>query len=162
VVRLVRDEFDLVLLGNWDAWLLAAAVALPEGSEPLTSRELLFLAGLKPRGRRHGVDCWHAAPSNALMMFFEYGNAPTELFALPDATLGLVGHTHRPIAYARDAAEAFAVKPVRHEPVFLDRDLWPFIEPGAVAGEDPTTGSWCLGLDLDEPSLHWLHVSAER
>lgn len=153
VVKLAR-QFELCLLGNHDAWMLAGR-GWPEDAFKLRGREALWLSSLAPRGQRHGIRCWHGTPSEPLLGFFDTRAAAQELFDLEPGELGLVGHTHLPIAYARERGRIFEINAEPTKTVFLDPAWAVVANPGAVGGADEGREPWWLELDLAERSLRW-------
>jgi predicted phosphodiesterase len=156
VIQLAR-QFDLVLAGNHDAWLLAGR-AWPEARSKLTRRDLLWLSSLSPARERHDVKCWHGTPSGPLLDFLDDLAAPRELFGLAPGTLGLIGHTHIPHVYFREQSRVWGQRPLPEQS--LTRQLcWVVLaNPGAVAGSEEDTAPWWLELDLDLRSLCWHRI----
>jgi predicted phosphodiesterase len=153
VVTLAR-ELDLCLMGNHDAWMLAGRW-WPDDARKLRGSDAAWLASLRPSAGRYGVRCWHGTPSQPLLDFLDARAAPNELFALAPGTLGLVGHTHVPIAYLRERLRVWDIAPTPETTVFLDPAWIVIANPGAVAGSEFDPAAWWLELDLEEGWLRW-------
>src|SRR3954467_9046683 len=114
VVAMVRSYCTVALAGNHDYAVTGAvdpavfgAPSSPHHRSLELAREALedsgdldWLRSRKPAARRHGVQCWHASPRNAVWEFVTDANAEACLHRQRDA-LGLIGHTHVPGAWQR-------------------------------------------------------------
>lgn len=150
---------DLCLAGNHDAWVLAGR-AWPEERGLIWGADAVWLSSLAPSAERHGLCCWHGSPSDPLLGFFDDRSAAIELPDLPQGTLGLVGHTHIPMAYALSDGRVFEVEPDPGTVVHPGTEAVVVANPGAVGPRpgDPA-GRWWLEVDVDDRTLLWHHVS---
>lgn len=156
VVDLARQHFDLCLMGNHDAMMLDGQW-WPEDAVRLRGRDAVWIASLSPQAERHGVRCWHGAPSQPLFAFFDGRTAAEELLDLTPGTVGLVGHTHEPIVYVRERGRFFEIPAEAGKTVFLSPGWTVVANPGAVSGSDSDPSAWWLelALDLEERWLRW-------
>jgi hypothetical protein len=178
---MVRSYCTVALAGNHDYAVTGEMDAATSGlRSPLERRslelarealkdsgDLEWLRKRKPAARRHGVQCWHASPRDAVREYVGDANAQACLQRQRDP-IGLVGHTHVPVAWrlTRDArAERIAVHVDR--PLELGDSLW-LLNPGAVGAPAPSTadwrealvahahhGAWWLELDVDARIATW-------
>jgi predicted phosphodiesterase len=181
VVAMVRAYCTVALAGNHDYAVTGAGDptvfdapssthrrSLELAREALTeSGDLDWLRSRKPAARRHGVQCWHASPRNAVREFVTDANAEACLQRQRER-IGLIGHTHVPAAWRHTPdgrAERIALRVDR--PIGLGDDRW-LLNPGAVGAPAPSNadwseafvahaggGAWWLELDLDTPTATW-------
>lgn len=158
---LVRERADPVLIGNHDLVALGSEeVALaefnPEAAEAslwtakqLSEQSRAFLEALEPTAARDGVELFHGSPRDPVWEYVLTELVAAESFALTEAPLVLVGHTHVATALRWDSARLEGgVAPEEFE-AELDRGRW-LLNPGSVGQPrdgDPRA-AWLL-LDFD-------------
>ena len=161
----------MALLGNHDYGATGAAEPArfgPLGSpavrsieharERLSDDALEWMRSRKPAARRHGVQCWHGGPRNAVHQYVGASNAADALKA-QRAGLGLVGHTHVAAAWRQTPRGVRAAGVRVGEPLKLGDDKW-LLNPGAVgAPVSPTRGWW---NDLAADGAFWLLLDLQR
>lgn len=152
-------EFDLVIGGDHDAWMLAGR-AWPKERAALGRRRLAWLADRAPTGRRHGVDCWHASPSDPINEFLNLHVAARELPRRVPRSIGLVGHTHEPVMFWSDGHAGRGAVPEPGRPYLLGDANAVFADPGTVCGNDVDPASWWRDLDTVRRALTWHRVSS--
>jgi predicted phosphodiesterase len=177
VAALVRSYCALALAGNHD-YAATGSVdparfggpesigrrSLEEAAAALrASGDLDWLCRLRPAARRHGVQCWHGSPRNAVWEFVDAANAEACLH-LQRGAIGLVGHTHVPAAW--QALRGGGVRGVRireGRPVDVSAAKW-MLNPGVVGAVSSVSaarrhaGAWWLELDLEERLATWQRV----
>jgi predicted phosphodiesterase len=180
-VGLVRAYCTVALAGNHDYGVTrsvdpalfgppgsAAARSLELAARQIASEDLGWLASRKPAARRHGLQCWHASPRHPVWDFVTAANA-AECLQRQRERLGIVGHTHAPVAWLTDpGGGARAVRVRVDQPLPLTDRKW-LLNPGAVGAPTPPVrgdwwaamdaharaGAWWLELDLTERVAIW-------
>ncbi len=165
---LVRERASLCLAGNHDLGVIGtievALFAGEAGAVVRWTRDALsddahgFLSGLQPAGRADGVELYHASARNPV---WEYVLGPEQAlasFAVTEAPLVLVGHSHFPLALRLDGTRVLGGSaPAGHE-VDLAEGRW-LLNPGSVGQPrdgDPRA-AWLL-LDTGSHSASFRRV----
>lgn len=160
VVDLVRERSTLVLAGNHDRWVTGALpldmLALPrQRSElewqrtQLSAEQLEWLTGLPSHARRGDVELWHASAEDPVTGWISSEADATVQLARQQSSIGLVGHTHRPmIARLQEQGGIhFNRQPHREDLTGPGRAV---LNPGAVTGAH----RW-LEVDIDARLATW-------
>jgi predicted phosphodiesterase len=150
VVALTRKRCVVAMIGNHDYGATGSvepsrlgathARSLELARERLSEDDLAWMRSRRPAARRHGVQCWHGGPRNAVWEFVGPSNAAACL-ALQKAPVGLVAHTHVAAAWG---ARRMTVVP--DEPLDLSDGKW-LLNPGAVGAPAPSRLGWWAALD---------------
>jgi diadenosine tetraphosphatase ApaH/serine/threonine PP2A family protein phosphatase len=156
---LIRERADPVLIGNHDLVALGSEeVALaefnPEAAEAslwtakqLSEESRAFLEALEPTAARDGVQLFHGSPRDPVWEYVLTELVAAESFALTEAPLVLVGHTHVATALRLDDARLEGgVAPEGFE-AELDRGRW-LLNPGSV-GQPRDGNPQAAFLELD-------------
>lgn len=159
VVDLVREHSALALAGNHDRWvtwqLPLDMLPLPRQRAELewqrtqlSAEQLQWLAGLSSTVRRDNVELWHGSAEDPVTGWISSeANAAAHL-ARQGASIGLVGHTHRPMmARLQQAHVYWNQQPERENLSPAGRSV---LNPGAVIA----TCRW-LELDLSGQVAVW-------
>lgn len=168
---LVRERCDLVLIGNHDLVALGSAeVALEEfnpeaaeasrwTSEQLSEESRRFLEGLEPTAAVEGAQLFHGSPRDPVWEYVLTEFVALEAFALTEAPLVLVGHTHVATALLFDGKTLKGgVAPASLE-VHLDDGRW-LLNPGSVGQpRDGNPDAAFLELDLDANRARFRRVA---
>jgi predicted phosphodiesterase len=160
-VELARAHVAVCLAGNHDlaaighvpvaAFTRGAGLSLQWTREVMRSDNLDFLAGLRPQGREGPVDLFHASPRDPVWEYVLSSLLAELCLDEQPQRVGLIGHSHVALAFARDDGELATGEP-RREGTELDlaSGEW-LVNPGSVG--QPRDGdrraAWLL-LDLDE------------
>lgn len=159
VVDLVRERSSLVLAGNHDRWVTGPLpldmLSLPrQRSElawqrtQLSTEQLEWLSDLRTHARRGDIELWHASAEDPVTGWISSEADATVHLALQRSSIGLVGHTHRPmIARLREQGISWNQQPHREELRGPGRAV---LNPGAV-----TAGHRWLELDIDARLATW-------
>src|SRR5947209_13774786 len=117
VVDLVRDRCALALAGNHDRWVTGqlSLSMLPRPSQRaqlqwqhrvLSNEQLAWLAALPAQSRAHDIELWHGSVHYPITGWITgWISSPLDAadhLARQEASIGLVGHTHRPTADRRE------------------------------------------------------------
>lgn len=159
VVKVVRERCALVLAGNHDRWVTGALpldmLPLPRQRAELQwqrtqlSAELLaWLAGLPDHERRDDIELWHGSAEDPITGWISTEADAAGHLARQQTSIGLVGHTHRPLIARLDgSAVSHDERPAREHLTGRDRAV---LNPGAVTA----TRRW-LELDLNTRLATW-------
>jgi hypothetical protein len=130
--------------------------------ERLSAAAVEWMRSRKPAARRHGVQCWHGGPRNAVHEYVGASNAGACL-KVQRAEIGLVGHTHVAAAWQQTGGGARAVKIRPGEPLDVSTGKW-LLNPGAVGAPAPSRLSrWWDVLDAQAADgAFWLLLDLER
>jgi hypothetical protein len=129
--------------------------------ERLSTADVEWMRSRKPAARRHGAQCWHGSPRNAVHEYVGSSNAAACL-AVQRAALGLVAHTHVPAAWQATPSGARQVKISPGEPLDLATGKW-LLNPGAVGAPVPSRLGWWDGLDHQAADgAFWLLLDLEE
>lgn len=168
VIRLVRSLCRVALAGNHDYGATGSVSptafgtpgspgcrSLELAAEALAaSGDLDWLRTRKPAARRHGVQCWHASPRNPVREYVTPANAEACL-RRQRAPLGLVGHTHEPVAWrARRGGGVDRVDVEVDRPLAVSGGTW-LLNPGAVGAPFPVRGGWWAALEAHAHDGAW-------
>jgi predicted phosphodiesterase len=179
VVARTRERCAVALLGNHDYGATgsvdparlgapgsAGVRSIELARERLGDAAIAWLRSRRPAARRHGVQCWHGGPRNAVWEYVGASNAAGCL-AAQRAAIGLVGHTHVPAAWRQTQRGAERARMRPGVPLDLTTGKW-LLNPGAVGAPVPARVPWwdalevqaaegaCwLLLDLDERTATW-------
>jgi diadenosine tetraphosphatase ApaH/serine/threonine PP2A family protein phosphatase len=150
----VRERTELCLAGNHDLAVLGSldladfspdAAAAARWSAPvLTAETRAFLEPLPSLARRDAVQLYHASPRDPVWDYVLTVEGVADAFALTDAPLVLVGHTHVPLAVTIDDGRVVGGLAPDGAEVELD-GRW-LLNPGSVGqprDEDPRA-AWVL------------------
>jgi predicted phosphodiesterase len=168
---LVRERADPVLIGNHDLVALSSEeVALaefnPEAAEAslwtanqLSDESRAFLEALEPTAERDGVQLFHGSPRDPVWEYVLTDVVAAESFALTEAPLLLVGHTHVATAlWLEDGRLQGGVAPDGFE-AELDRGRW-LLNPGSVGQpRDGNPEAAYLMLDLEAKRARFRRVA---
>lgn len=136
----------------------AAERSIELASSRLAEDELAWMRSRRPAARRHGVQCWHGGPRNAVWEFVGPSNAGAAL-ELQRASLGLVAHTHAAAAWLQTPRGARRVAIAPGVPLELGDGKW-MLNPGAVGAPAPSQLGWWDGLDAQAAAC-WLLLDLE-
>jgi hypothetical protein len=173
-VRRTRERCTVALVGNhyYGATGSVDLVRLGEPGSPglrslqlacdrLSGAAIEWLRSRKPAARRHGVQCWHGGPRNAVWEYVGSSNAGPCL-AAQRADLGLVGHTHVPAAWRQTPRGARRAEIRPGVPLEIATGKW-LLNPGAVAAPVPSRLGWRDALDLQAADgAFWLLLDLEE
>jgi diadenosine tetraphosphatase ApaH/serine/threonine PP2A family protein phosphatase len=108
----VAERAELCLAGNHDLGVLGdldLSDFAPEAVESarwtrtvLADDARAYLRSLQPMARHGGVELFHASPRDPVWEYVLSADAAVAAFALTEAALVLVGHSHVPLAIACD------------------------------------------------------------
>lgn len=110
---LVRERCSLILAGNHDLVALGTTEVSVEEFNPeagaasvwtstqLTPESRTFLSTLEPKAARDGFELFHGSPRDPVWDYVLDGPAVTASFALTEAPVVLVGHSHVATAVAQ-------------------------------------------------------------
>lgn len=159
VVDLVREHSALALAGNHDRWVTQKLpldmLPLPRQRAELewqraqlSDEQLQWLAGLSSAGRCADVALWHGSAEDPVTGWISSAADAGAHLARQDSSIGLVGHTHRPmIARLQQGHISWNQQPERENLSPTGRSV---LNPGAVIA----TRRW-LELDLDAQMAVW-------
>ncbi|MBA2361105.1 MAG: metallophosphoesterase family protein [Actinobacteria bacterium] len=173
---LVQERSSLVLVGNHDLVALGSADVTVEDFNPeaaaasiWTSSELSpgsreFLSSLAPQAEREGAALFHGSPSDPVWDYVITDLAAEEAFALTQASLILVGHSHVPtaLALADDVVQGGVAS------TGFEADLGPgrwLLNPGSVGQPrdgDARAAYLRLDLGLRQASFERVAYSVDR
>ena len=171
--EVVKDRAEHSLVGNHDLVVLGelavsdfndeAAAAANWTAEVLTPESRGFLASLKPYGRVHGVDLFHASARDPVWEYVLTEEAAQATLELSETSLVLVGHSHVALAITADNGHVSGGPAPGGSKVTLD-GRW-LLNPGSVGQPrdgDPRA-AWLL-LDLEKRFAEFRRVpySIER
>jgi predicted phosphodiesterase len=174
VVRRTRERCTVALLGNHDYGATGSVDPLRLGEpgspgvrsiemarERLASPGIEWLRSRKPAARRDGVQGWHGSPRNAVWEYVGSSNAEACL-AVQRAQLGLVGHTHVPVAWQQTPRGARSAKIRPGVPLDIANGKW-LLNPGAVGAPVPSRLSWWDALEVQAADgAFWLLLDLEK
>jgi predicted phosphodiesterase len=155
----LAGNHDLGVLGELDLAEFAgdAVVAARWTRDVLDERSRSYLESVRPVGRRDGVELFHASPRDPVWDYVLSAEAAAAAFALTEAPLVLVGHSHVPLAVRLDEGGVLAggLAPGGTE-AHMGSGRW-LLNPGSVG--QPRDGNpraaWLL---LDRGAGHaWFH-----
>jgi predicted phosphodiesterase len=176
VVARTRERCSVALMGNHDYAVTGATDPLRFGEpgspavrslelarERLVAADVEWMRSRRPAARRHGVQCWHGGPHNAVREYVGASNAAACLARQREA-LGLVGHTHEPAAWQQlpgGSARRSRISP--GVPLEISTGKW-LLNPGAVGAPVPSRMRWWDALDIQAADgAYWLLLDlAER
>lgn len=160
-VELARAHAAVCLAGNHDlaaigrvpvaAFTRGAGLSLQWTQEVMHPDNLDFLARLSPQGREGPVELFHASPRDPVWEYVLSSLLAELCLDEQRQRVGLIGHSHVALAFARDDGELATGEP-RREGTELDLTSgeW-LLNPGSVG--QPRDGdrraAWLL-LDLDD------------
>jgi diadenosine tetraphosphatase ApaH/serine/threonine PP2A family protein phosphatase len=157
--EIVKDRAEHSLVGNHDLVVLGelavsdfndeAAAAATWTAEVLTPEARGFLASLKPFGRVHGVDLFHASARDPVWEYVLTEEAAQATLELSETSLVLVGHSHVALAITAEDGHVSGGPAPGGSKVTLD-GRW-LLNPGSVGQPrdgDPRA-AWLL-LDFEE------------
>jgi diadenosine tetraphosphatase ApaH/serine/threonine PP2A family protein phosphatase len=169
--EIVRDRCSLILVGNHDLVALGTAGVGVEDFNPeagaaslWTSGELStasreFLVSLEPQAARDGVQLFHGSPRDPIWDYVLTAHAAAESFALTDAPLILVGHSHVATAIVlEDGKLKGGLAPAELE-AGLGQGRW-LLNPGSVGQPrdgDPRAAH--LRLDLESGAARFERIA---
>lgn len=162
VVDAIREKCALVLAGNHDAWVTGALtldlLPLPRQRMELTwqraelsDEQLAWLAARPSYARRAGMELWHGSVDDPLTGWVDTQADAIAHLDRQRASVGLVGHTHRPAAAHRHHGVVEWSDPPPERLDLSPGGRW-LLNPGAVTG----TERW-LELDLGAAVASWHH-----
>ena len=154
--ELVRRSVQICLRGNHDLGVLGlldladfsddAAASARWTRDVLTDDARRYLDSLESAGAREGVALFHASPRDAVWEYVLSVEAADAALELTDAALVLVGHSHVPLVYSREA-EVWGHAPDGVE-IDLSEARW-LLNPGSVGQpRDGDPAAAYLILDL--------------
>ncbi|HSZ69378.1 MAG TPA: metallophosphoesterase family protein [Solirubrobacteraceae bacterium] len=159
-VELARAHAAVCLAGNHDlaaigavpvsAFTRGAGISLQWTREVMRAENLAFLAGLQPQGREGQVALYHASPRDPVWEYVLSALLAELCLDEQPQRVGLIGHSHVALAFARGAGEIATGEPRRAgTEIDLADGEW-LLNPGSVG--QPRDGdrraAWLL-LDLD-------------
>jgi predicted phosphodiesterase len=155
----VEERADVCLVGNHDLVVLGeltisdfndeAAAAALWTSEVLSQAPRRFLERLKPAGVARGIDLFHASARDPVWEYVLTEEAAQATFALTEAPLVLVGHSHVALAITLNDNQVLGGLAPAGTEVELGESRW-LLNPGSVGQPrdgDPRA-AWVL-LDLE-------------
>ena len=174
VVARARECCRVALMGNHD-YAATGSVDPARFGEPdspavrsielarerLRRADVEWMRARRPAARRHGVQCWHGSPRNAVHEYVGPSNVAACL-AVQRAQIGLVGHTHAPAAWTQTPLRVRAVEIRVGEVLDIAHGKW-LLNPGAVGAPVPSRLGWWDGLDAQAADgAFWLLLDLER
>jgi diadenosine tetraphosphatase ApaH/serine/threonine PP2A family protein phosphatase len=166
----VRERSSLCLAGNHDLGVLGEldlsefapdAVASAEWTRgALAGEARSYLKSLSPKAFREGVELFHASPRDPIWEYVLSLDAVESAFELTSAPVVLVGHSHVPLALARDDGALAGGHAPEGTEAELGTDARLLLNPGSVGQPrdgDPRA-SWLL-LDFDSGRASFRRVA---
>jgi predicted phosphodiesterase len=159
-VELAREHAAVCLAGNHDlaaigevpidAFTRGAGISVQWTREVMRPENLSFLASLSPQGREGPVDLYHASPRDPIWEYVLSALLAGLCLDEQRQRVGLIGHSHVALAFARSPGELTTGEPRRAgTEIDLAEGEW-LLNPGSVG--QPRDGdrraAWLL-LDLD-------------
>jgi predicted phosphodiesterase len=97
----LAGNHDLVVNGTVDISVFAhdAAIAARWAQQVLSEEALTLLRSLQPSGERAGVELYHASPRDPVWEYVIDQRTAQSCLELLRHDLGLIGHSHVPLAY---------------------------------------------------------------
>src|SRR5262249_36702274 len=169
VVAVVRARCRVAMLGNHDYGVTGTVSPERFGPPGSLGRRSLALAAAdleasgdlldwmrsrRPAARRHGIQCWHGSPRDAVREYVGKANAAACLERQRER-LGLVGHTHEAAAWhALPGGPGARVPGAPGTAVDLSEGKW-LLNPGAVGAPFPVRGHWYAALEAHGRDGAW-------
>ena len=163
----LAGNHDLAVLGRLDLeeFTPEAAAAAEWTRRVLTPEARAYLESSSPSGRREGVELFHGSPRDPVWEYVLSFDAVEATFALTEAPLVLVGHSHIPLALAsEDGALAGGLAPEGTE-VELGSDARLVLNPGSVGQPrdgDPRAAWLLLDFEAGRASFRRVAYPVER
>ena len=171
----VAERASLSLAGNHDLGVLGELDLedfTPEASAAalwtrgvLTPESRAQLESVSPKAEREGVELFHGSPRDPVWEYVLSFDAVEATFALTEAPLVLVGHSHIPLALAsEDGALAGGLAPEGTE-VELGSDARLVLNPGSVGQPrdgDPRAAWLLLDFEAGRASFRRVAYPVER
>jgi len=171
----VQERAALCLAGNHDLGVLGEvdlqefapdAVASATWTRGVLAPEArAYLESLEPKGRRQGVELFHASPRDPVWEYVLSADAVEAAFELTEANLVLVGHSHIPLAVAlADGGLAGGVAPEGTQ-AELDAGARLLLNPGSVGQPrdgDPRAAWLLLDFEAGRASFRRVAYPVER
>lgn len=166
-LALVRDNADLVLMGNhdaaatgqFDAFLELIPPWLGDTLEEVASVDPMLFEWLATRPRRAlwgQLELVHGSFRDPLMEFLVPGQVAMKHLAQQQEKISCVGHTHKPLAIGMIDEEQKVFLPSKKNPTLdLSKlDKW-VLNPGSLGVKGKGQGPSWMSLDLDSGMARW-------
>jgi diadenosine tetraphosphatase ApaH/serine/threonine PP2A family protein phosphatase len=169
--EIVRKRSALTLVGNHDLVALGSAEVgveefNPEAAEAsvwtgkeLTAESREFLSSLEPKTTREGFELFHGSPRDPVWEYVLDELAVAEAFALTDAPVVMVGHSHVATSIVlSDTTLVGGVAPAEFV-AELSRGRW-LLNPGSVGQpRDGDPRAAYLRIDLDSREARFARIA---
>src|SRR4051812_22554723 len=174
VVARTRECCRVALMGNHDYAATGSADPARFGEpdspalrsielarERLSRTDVDWMRTRRPAARRHGLQCWHGSPRNAVHEYVGPSNVAASL-GVQRAQIGLVGHTHAPAAWMQTPARVRAVEVRVGDVLDIADGKW-LLNPGAVGAPMASRLGWWDGPAAQAPNgAFWPLLDLER